>query len=222
MIDSKLRLNADIRADIIDNALVSSGVVAEERAIIEARSEFCADVVAFELNRQGLTQNKLREQYKQEEAASNSFIYVSVGRRTAHPGGYSYTPVNLCGMSISLYPNGAFEGGVNTHLTPENTPRLKSPEDGGDFYPRAQVTIADPAWQKRWLSLDARADAVANKRKELEATLTATLRKYKTVGTLLAAWPEAKDLLPKGVIRATGTGVALSTETLNAICGLPK
>lgn len=224
LLNEKTRLNAQIRQNIITNAIESSGVNAEKRAIIDARAQFCEDVVAAELARLKLTQADIRARYddlQKDNDIDDNFFGLSVGVNWANPGGYS-TPVdaNVCGMRLYLYPNGARTSGKETHLKEENTPHLRHPRDGGNFYPKEDVTIADQAFADRWMAIEARQKAVDAKEHDVKQTLTASLAKFSTIGKLLAAWPEAKDLLPKELV--VSTGVALSADTLNALCGLPK
>lgn len=221
-INEKTRLNASIRDAILENAIEQSGVKAESIAIIEARAAFCEKVVQFELDRIGETQATLRAKHKKAESVGNTFIYVSTSKQSANPGGHSYVNANICGMRIYLYANGALNGGTATHMTEETHPHLRYISDGGNFYPRQTVTIADTAYADEWNAICKRHEANNAKREELKAAVTAALKKYTTVGRLLEAWPEVKDLMPKEYTVSTGTGLALSTETLNAICGLPK
>lgn len=55
----------------------------------------------------------------------------------------------------------------------------------------------------------------------LKSAVFATLHKFTTVKKLVAAWPEIEKYIPNEQ-KPLGTGLALSREDLNAICGIPK
>lgn len=68
---------------------------------------------------------------------------------------------------------------------------------------------------------DAERRAIRGEYTTLKSTVFANLNKFGTVKKLVEAWPEIEPFLPK-VAKPAGTGLALSREDLNAICGLPK
>lgn len=62
---------------------------------------------------------------------------------------------------------------------------------------------------------------ITNKVSEVKANVTAALNSVTTVKRLLTIWPEAKELLPKDVEKASVQLPALKVEKLNEIIGLP-
>ncbi|EJD6501589.1 hypothetical protein VCB84_002019 [Providencia rettgeri] len=62
---------------------------------------------------------------------------------------------------------------------------------------------------------------ITNKVKDVKSNVTAALNSVTTVKRLLAIWPEAKELLPKDVEKASFQLPALKVEKLNEIIGLP-
>lgn len=220
VITESTRINATIRDAIIENALISSGVVEAERKQTEARAELLEDIVKLELDRIGETQASIRKKFNDLQKRNNEFIRVDVYHQSADPGCYAYVDVNLCGRRVYMYANGARASRTPTHLTEDNTPHLRPISEGGNFYPRGVVTITDQDIATRFDALEALVKKNSDDRANIKATVGATLKKYATIGKLLAAWPEVKDLLPKEY--QTNTDVALSVDTLNAMCGLPK
>lgn len=55
----------------------------------------------------------------------------------------------------------------------------------------------------------------------LKSAVFATLNRFTTVKKLVTAWPEIEKYIPTAQ-KPLGTGLALSREDLNAICGIPK
>lgn len=72
------------------------------------------------------------------------------------------------------------------------------------------------------MELDAEQEAINRKKTTFDATLDAVLKNARTVKQLLTAWPDAKELLPEDIQRATGTALAINPAELNAICGIPS
>lgn len=68
---------------------------------------------------------------------------------------------------------------------------------------------------------DAERRAIRGEFTTLKSTVFANLNKFSTDKKLIEAWPEIAPFMPKSAT-PTGTGLALSREDLNAICGLPK
>jgi hypothetical protein len=62
---------------------------------------------------------------------------------------------------------------------------------------------------------------ITNKVKDVKSNVTAALNSVTTVKRLLTIWPEAKELLPKDVEKASVQLPALKVEKLNEIIGLP-
>lgn len=218
-VNEKTRLNAEIRDAIVANALVSSGVVAMDKTIVELYAAFTEKVRLFALSEAKTSDAALHIVYDRIQAAADGlhgFLNVSIGYASANPGCYSYINANVCGMSLSLFANGARKGGVHTHLTDEDLPCVSK---GGKFYPKGRVTIADQAFHDEWLNIETVAEANERRRENIKATVAAAVAKHKTVGKLLEAWPAAIELLPKTL--HLSTAVALNPETLNEICGIP-
>lgn len=222
MIDNKTRLNAALRDAIVQNALINSGVVAEEKSIIDGRAALHALITNMELERHGLTQRSLRDAYDKALKMSNAFMRIGVDADSACPGCYKCVSVNMGGRRVYLYANGAAQGGVKTHITEKTHPELRDVDEGGNFFPRKEVIVTAPAVIAEFDSLVSRAEKVKGKREEVTAAVRGIVKKVTTVGKLLELWPEAKYLLPADFVEEKGTGVALAVDTLNALCGLPK
>lgn len=102
------------------------------------------------------------------------------------------------------------------------------PTDNGrtsyySFYlPRNNPKLGADHWFTQAVDAnDAERRAIRGEFVTLKSTVFANLNKFSTDKKLLEAWPEIAPFMPK-TAPAPGTGLALSREDLNAICGLPK
>lgn len=94
-------------------------------------------------------------------------------------------------------------------------------EDAGYFIPYTQVLLpADPALQERISKCDIEYAKLFDEVLAWRATMRSNLAAVNTSEKLREQWPEAFPFLPPEAKKQTA--VALSPETLNALCGLPK
>ncbi|ENI7063102.1 hypothetical protein BBX45_06125 [Proteus mirabilis] len=80
---------------------------------------------------------------------------------------------------------------------------------------------ADHPLSIKFSELEDKKRNITNKVKDVKANVTAALNSVTTVKRLLTIWPEAKELLPKDVEKASIQLPALKVEKLNEIIGLP-
>lgn len=94
-------------------------------------------------------------------------------------------------------------------------------EGTGYFIPYTQVLLpADPALQERITHNATEYSKLFDEVLAWRATMRANLAAVNTSEKLREVWPEAFPFLPPEAKKETA--VALSPETLNALCGLPK
>lgn len=90
------------------------------------------------------------------------------------------------------------------------------------YLPRSCPLLPSDHWFSKAIDAnDAERRAIRGEFTTLKSTVFANLNKFGTVKKLVEAWPEIEPFLPKN-LKPAGTGLALSREDLNAICGLPK
>lgn len=95
-------------------------------------------------------------------------------------------------------------------------------EDVGYFLPRERVLIDyDPELQERIAKADAEYRDLFSEVVAWRATMRSNLAAVNTSEKLREVWPEAFPFLPAQAKTQTAA-IALSPETLNALCGLPK
>ncbi|EIC4202418.1 hypothetical protein LAA48_004332 [Salmonella enterica subsp. enterica serovar Indiana] len=215
------RINNEIRSAIKAKAYVTSGIEQSKKALITKRAQFAEKVRQKTLEMCGVTEAELEAKYKallatetegsnQSDNGAGKFIQVSVYRNRDR-----YVHVAINGQNRYLYLNGSTNG-EDTHI------EIAKVEEGGPWVNRYRILIADDSLLAELMSLDKDAADLANKEKTFNNTLDAVLKNARTVKQLLTAWPEAKELLPDDLQKATGTALAINPEELNAICGIPS
>ncbi|MER3091563.1 Nmad5 family putative nucleotide modification protein [Salmonella enterica] len=215
------RINNEIRSAIKAKAYVTSGIEQSKKALITKRAQFAEKVRQKTLEMCGVTEAELDAKYKAFLAvdieSSNQgfngvgkFIGVNVCR-----GHNRYVFVAINGQSRYLYLNGSVNG-ENTHI------EIAEVKDGGPWVNRSRILISDDSLLAELMSLDKDYSDLVSKEETFNNTLDAVLKNARTVKQLLTAWPEAKELLPDALQKATCTALAINPEELNAICGIPS
>lgn len=203
------RITAAIRNAIINNAVANKQFKEREQAIYAERAQLAEDVRIASLESVGLTDEKVKKMVKTaKEIQSNlsSVVDIKIYNEKSY-----FIQVNLAGQWRNFYFNGE-DRYVNAIFDePENV--FKIGKDG--------VSL-DRAYGEQRDEINHCHKLLREEHEVLIATLTATIKKFSTVEKLVASWPEAEQLLPAAEVVATGTDVALSVDTLNALCGLPK
>lgn len=202
-------ITAAIRNAIITNAVANKQFKEREQAIYAERSQLAEDVRIASLESVGLTDakvEKLVKTAKEIQSTLDSIVGISINR-----GKSFYIQVNLGGQRRNFYFNG--EDWCVSAIFDEPEAVYKIGKDN--------VSL-DRAYGEQLDEINHRHKLLREDHEVLVATLTATIKKFSTVEKLVASWPEAEQLLPAAEVVATGTGVALSVDTLNALCGLPK
>ena len=118
--------------------------------------------------------------------------------------------INLAGMRCSLQ----FNGDLLEGQTDYDERVFECPVPSEVAYAAGHVFVEE------FLSLEADRKALLAKKDGITLQVLATLNQFSTVGKLLKAWPEAKELLPKEM-----AGPALPvvlTKDLNCLIGLPS
>ncbi|EAW4195719.1 hypothetical protein FFV02_22960 [Salmonella enterica] len=215
------RINNEMRSAIKAKAYVTSGIEQSKKALITKRAQFAEKVRQKTLEMCGVTEAELDAKYKaflaveigrsnQDFNGVGKFIGVNVHR---DHGRYVFVAIN--GQSRYLYLNGSVNGEA-THI------EIAKVEDGGPWVNRSRILISDDSLLAELMSLDKDYSYLVSKEETFNNTLDAVLKNARTVKQLLTAWPEAKELLPDDLQKATCTALAINPEELNAICGIPS
>lgn len=207
MLDNKTRLNTPIRQAVVAKALETSGVLEEEKLLIELRAELASKICKYAMDKEGHTEASIRKLVDN----SNESAFISIGTSNAR-----YVSANLNGKSVQLQLNGQKDYRGKSHI------EIKYPSEGGPLVPYDRVDVSDASYWDDYFSLEQRQTAVEQQRKVIETTVAATLKRVTTVGKLLEVWPAAVDLLPAEYIESTGTALAIDPKALNALCGIPS
>ena len=213
------RMNAEIRDAMIAKALETSGIAPEQRQLIEDRSAFAWKIRQIELDRLGLTDEALhgiRSKVEELKNRGGSFVVINIYNSSCGRAG-SCLSANLSGYAVKLYYNGS-GCGEDTHLNDTVKPIC----DGGPFnLLSGRINVADISLRDEFSEMQSRQSTIKAKESELTDTLKAKLKSFRTVGALLENWPDAAELLPES-LKEKSRDLALTPETLNAICGIPS
>lgn len=77
------------------------------------------------------------------------------------------------------------------------------------------------AMSKKWAKYDRDAQALKSETEETGGVLSATMRTFRYVEDLIAAWPECEKFIPKDLKKAATTALAIPPKKLNQMLGLP-
>lgn len=246
-----MRITKAIQERIFENLLASHPLQERAIAVTLERQKMLLDLITEIAKREGLdgSQAALRAEYDRLNSLTGDsfFFHNNVYRSVISPGvdgdgditSYSHTSATVycAGQSRAFYIDGDTDDATLTvkDVTPA---RFEfdlgaglfevMPTDNGrkayySFYlPRSSASLAADHWFVKAVDAnDAERRAIRGEFTTLKSTVFATLNKFSTSKKLVEAWPEIMIFLPKSATPA-GTGLALSREDLNAICGLPK
>ena len=203
------RLTTSIRNAIINNAVANKQFKEREEAIFAERAQLAEDVRIASLKSACLTDEKVKEQIKSALRLKKSLEGVHDIQVYDHK--CSFITANIAGQRRRFDFNGGEFIICGIFGNPETITKIS----------KHSVSL-DRAYGEQLDEINGRHKKLLEEHEVLVATLTETLKKFTTVEKLVASWPEAEQLLPAAEVVATGTDVALSVDTLNAICGLPK
>lgn len=195
------RLNTNLRARIIENALTKAGIDAEQAAI-DADTRTWTEELRVQLN--GATDAVLIAAEKKALKAVAELPKHMMGSEPTLLYRNSYLNVNLAGANLQPDLRNA-EGQREKRIIP---------------YTRRPVLADDPLVQ-RFYDLEARKTALSDKRTTLRAQVKAAIASVTTVKRLLMIWPESKELLPANLEEARVNLPALAAADLNKLIGLP-
>lgn len=215
------KMNAAIRAGMVEKSLETSGYNAERRALITTTATFAEKVRQVILASEGATDATLAKMWRDMDRFNSSAFFGLSRYRTYGDAKFN---INLGGLDVYLW----LDGQSHAHRKYDNGATfLTKPFKEGQktekrcWVPRSRVNISDEALKQEFLDIEALWSASAAKLADVTANVTAAVSKFRTVEKLLEAWPEAKDLLPV-MEKVTGTALALDVKSLNAICGVPQ
>lgn len=232
-----MRLTKEIKNQLITNLLKQAPLGLRAIACMEERRDIVKTARLLCLAAEKTTDLEirgLREMIKRKGAAvDNNFVSVYAAVCEVDKDNYhSYTIDFAVGGEVHC----RMLDGFDRHYQPGIGRRalhdceyfgwwlyeLAEFEDAGYFIPRERVLIeADPALQARIAKADAEYRDLFAEVVSWRATMRSNLAAVNTAEKLREVWPEAFPFLPPEAKKQTAA-VALSPETLNALCGLPK
>lgn len=213
-----MRLNKEIRQKIVDNAYKASSIPAAKKELTRRSMELSEKVRIASFGEHG----DLTDKIKALEAEFKALIV-----RRGIPENYDID-TTLRSRSYAVYcklgegyKSLRFDGTINEDVYVyggKGKNQIVGHLSGSDLhYP------ADHEYTQEYRAICNEAKELDSKEETIRNTVAATLESFKTVEKLLEEWPEAKILIPKEVEAASKPlPLALQTENLNLLIGLPK
>lgn len=232
-----MRLTKDIKNQLITNLLKQSPLGLRAIACMEERRDIVKTARLLCLAAEKTTDLEirgLREKVKRSSALSdNNFVKVYASVCEVDKDNFSsYTLDFAVGGEVQCRMLNGFDRyyqpGIGRRALHDGEYfgwwlyELAEFPDAGYFIPRERVLLeADPALQERIAKADAEYSGLFAEVVSWRATMRSNLAAVNTSEKLREVWPEAFPFLPAKAKTQTAA-IALSPETLNALCGLPK
>ncbi|MEQ1975020.1 Nmad5 family putative nucleotide modification protein [Xenorhabdus sp. SGI240] len=202
-------LTKDIKSEIVKNALTKSGIFEKEEQLFKDRADWAEKVRIEAIGGENMDSG-INDIISEIKTLANK-IPESVREDDFPIRESSYIEINLAGITVWAFYNGARERGCQrysrqrvTKITPRNT----------------SVILADNPLVNEFYELEKRYNELENQREDITNNVEAALAKVRTVKRLLTEWPEAAELLPKSTAKAAPVP-AVRREALNELIGLP-
>lgn len=193
-----------MRRTIIANAAFKSGIVKKEQDIIELRKEWANDARIYSL---GMSDKDVADILSKVQALKAQLPTAINYIINVYDGESCYIIVRVAGTRHRVY----FEG-TDRNSGAERISRKYITNDTVEIGANTSLGI-------RWAAIETRAREVATEREQLEAEVRAILDSVRTDTQLLKVWPEAIELLPTKVAKASLP--AVQTSALNKLLKLP-
>ena len=214
------RLNKDIRAQIVSNAVAASPVPAAKKAIAKRSAEFSEHVRLDSIGGQ-----KVDEALK----AIQKEIKMLVERRgipeNLRPDvrftSSSYVCANFGGEDRTLYLNGSMTRSNRGH----SSQIIGINETIGQKFGRSDRVSypADHHFTKEFREIFDEGVRVTELEENIRRQVAATVASFNTVKKLIEHWPEAAAIIPKSEeVQSKPTALSVQISGLNDLIGLPK
>ena len=201
-----MRLNKEIKAQILNNAIKKSPIIAEAELLIAERADIA---------------EKLRGQFISEELENEiDSIHQRLNQleKETHVSlliGYSKDyeiMVNINGLRLDLSFSGYHYHISRSILGIYNETEVKKTISRGHRY----VVIDDCGIMEN----ERKCDELFERYNSLKVQVNAILSKCNTDNQLLKLWPESSELIPKEQV-VSSKEIMVKTDELNAMLGLP-
>lgn len=202
-----MRLNKEIKQEILNNAIKKSTLINEANALISDRAE-----IAEKLRRQFVSEEDEKQVIelaeKLKELGKKTGIDLCVYNHESYE-----IEININGQQHEL-PFSGFEYGISTNILKKFDRRnVKKVASTHNRY----VVTNDCGF----LENEKKCDRLMESYTSLVTQVNAILSKCNTDGQLLKLWPESSELIPKDIAKPS-TELMVKTDDLNTMLGLPS
>lgn len=224
------RMTQEIKYQLCANLLKVSPLYQKAKDTLQARADLVERIRQACLTQMKTTDAEIESIVQAVKAIKGieNFVTPCIKVSRTATDKVSHVSVGINGQQRDLATNGAdrlwHRNRSNHHITDsEYFGKSIAPERVPDrFVPLERVLLIDA--DKFHDELCASDVAIASLFDELEAfrlKVMGALKDINTVKQLEKHWPDAVDYLPE-IVKPTKKEIALSVDTLNAICGIPK
>ncbi|WP_272658191.1 Nmad5 family putative nucleotide modification protein [Providencia sp. PROV108] len=198
------RLTNSLKEVITQNALEKSGVIQQQKELDLEYNKLALDVRIEALG--GKEKADALDQLHQN-------LLEGVDKLKEYMGEYVYITNDV---DYRVYVSfGGMRNRINYSETIDDQTMLLTPCESKCRF------AADHPLSIKFLELEEKKSKLDKKYCEVKVNVSTALKSCTTVKRLLTIWPEAKELLPKDVEKASVQLPALKVEKLNEIIGLP-
>lgn len=218
-----MRLTKIVRKQIINNSLIQSGIIKEEKKLSETIAKLAEDCRMFsfggetEYAKMIVNSKEIKRLTKllQKEADFSEF-YLSKSQ---------YIYVSFGGKSVYLQYMGSFRNNHYHIINNGSEPSYKSGFNAkyiSKINPRNILMLpANNNLSKRFERIHNNMEILKSKRSALITKLYGALSTYTTTNNLLKDWPDMKPLIPLPVEKSAKHLPAIRVKELNKLIGLP-
>lgn len=216
-----MRLNKEIRSEIVENAFKASNI-SNARKALTSRSVALTEKIRVESlgrdNLDVLLNSTLKEIQMLLKKRDIPDCYVS---NPIFPKS-SYVLAQFGEYQTTLHFDGSMRYSESSQVNTLVRGCVKAVTRlfaGGDRL----IFNADHPYTQEWRAIRLEAKELIDKEAFLRNSVAATVGGFNTTERLIEAWPECAALIPKSVEKASKPlAIAVRADTLNALIGLPQ
>lgn len=218
-----MKLTNAIRETIFRNLLAVSPLMATAKKTVKERADLLEEIRQACLKQEGTSDAEIDATVKKVRGIkSNAFLNIGIYTEG------SVLKFAIRGESRELLLTGNRNKWINNQRKNLSNPDIYGkqvlPTVNSAHVPQTRVLLSvenADLFYDRLIKSDVETEGLFDAFNAYQLQIMAALNTCTTDTALLKAWPDVAPYLPKTVVTKS-TDVALSAETLNAICGIPQ
>ena len=203
------RLNKQIKAKILENALTKAGVFSKDKDLAARRAKLAENVRLFAIGGKEVEDAAIKAMEKINQFLSENGHDSIIVFKAQLRGINDEIHVNFAGRSVNLSFNGNWGEPVTKPLVMSS------------YRNRVAITADNPLSQEfDFISQEHR--SCLELKQSITLEVEAMLSSVTTIAKLLKEWPESEDLIPDDISLPQSTSLAVNVSNLNRMIGLPE